>query len=211
MNRYLTWILVSSFLALSVWSGWEPTSRDVWYIEFTPAAAIFLSFLFMNGKFHFSAMSRILVFAWLCWHTIGAHYTFAGVPFQWFSELFGSTRNHFDRISHFLIGLYAYPIAEWIIRTKHIAFRTALVFSLCIIMSVAAGYEIFEWIYATLDGGDTGIEILGAQGDVWDAQKDMLCDTVGALVSLTLFAGLGRGKRKTQSRQDKQSAATQEP
>ena len=30
-----------------------------------------------------------------------------------------------------------------------------------------------------LEGGDAGIEFLGSQGDVWDAQKDMLADTLG--------------------------------
>ena len=28
---------------------------------------------------------------------------------------------------------------------------------------------------------------LGSQGDVWDAQKDILCDTLGALCASTLF------------------------
>ena len=28
---------------------------------------------------------------------------------------------------------------------------------------------------------------LGSQGDAWDAQKDILCDTLGALCAVTLF------------------------
>ena len=28
---------------------------------------------------------------------------------------------------------------------------------------------------------------LGSQGDAWDAQKDILCDTLGALCASTLF------------------------
>ena len=28
---------------------------------------------------------------------------------------------------------------------------------------------------------------LGSQGDAWDAQKDILCDTLGALCAATLF------------------------
>jgi putative membrane protein len=39
-----------------------------------------------------------------------------------------------------------------------------------------------------LEGGDAGIEFLGSQGDVWDAQKDMLADTLGALLALLVFA-----------------------
>ena len=28
---------------------------------------------------------------------------------------------------------------------------------------------------------------LGSQGDVWDAQKDILCDTLGAICSTALY------------------------
>ncbi len=54
-------------------------------------------------------------------------------------------------------------------------------------MAIAAGYEIIEWWYAVIAGGEAGIEFLGSQGDIWDAQKDMLADTLGALFSLILF------------------------
>ena len=60
-------------------------------------------------------------------------------------------------------------------------------FALFAIMSLAAGYEIIEWWYAAIAGGDEGIAFLGSQGDIWDAQKDMLCDTMGAILSLVLL------------------------
>lgn len=56
------------------------------------------------------------MFIWLILHTIGAKYTFAEVPFDWFNNLIGSERNNFDRVAHFSIGLYAYPLAEYLIR-----------------------------------------------------------------------------------------------
>ena len=34
---------------------------------------------------------------------------------------------------------------------------------------------------------DAGAAFLGSQGDVWDAQKDILCDTLDALCASTLF------------------------
>ena len=54
-------------------------------------------------------------------------------------------------------------------------------------MSVAASYEIIEWLYAVIEGGNAGVEFLGSQGDIWDAQKDMLADTMGALTALVIF------------------------
>ena len=38
-----------------------------------------------------------------------------------------------------------------------------------------------------MDGGNAGIEVLGSQGDIWDAQKDMLADTLGAISPLILL------------------------
>ena len=41
--------------------------------------------------------------------------------------------------------------------------------------------------YAVVDGGEAGAAFLGSQGDAWDAQKDILCDTLGAICSSGLF------------------------
>ena len=70
-----------------------------------------------------------------------------------------------------------------------------LFFSLFFIMSVAAVYEIIEWQYAVIDGGEAGLEVLGSQGDIWDAQKDMLADTLGALTALAVFVFARPDKR----------------
>ena len=78
-------------------------------------------------------------------------------------------------------------MAELLLRRKLCRPALALFFSLFFIMSVAAAYEIIEWQYAVIDGGQAGIEVLGSQGDIWDAQKDMLSDTLGALTSLFIF------------------------
>ena len=37
---------------------------------------------------------------------------------------------------------------------------------------------------------------LGSQGDEWDAQKDILCDTFGAVCSATLFLSLNRNEQE---------------
>ena len=55
--------------------------------------------------------------------------------------------------------------------------------------------------YAVLEGGDAGIEFLGSQGDIWDAQKDMLADTLGAVFTLVLFAFVRSGLSETRRAQ----------
>ena len=127
------------------------------------------------------------MFLWLVWHTIGGHYTFANVPFDFITNFFDFQRNHFDRIGHVAIGFYAYPMAEFLTRKKYANYVVSSLFRLFFILSIAATYEIVEWIYAVIEGGNTGIEFLGSQGDIWDAQKDMLADMIGAIVSLGLF------------------------
>ncbi len=135
----------------------------------------------------FSNISYTLMSMWLFWHTIGGHYTFANVPFDFITNLFNFERNHFDRVGHFVIGFYAYAMAEFLVRKNYTNKILASFFGLFLIMSIAAGYEIIEWAYAVIEGGNSGIEFLGSQGDIWDAQKDMLADTLGAIVSLCLY------------------------
>jgi len=175
------------YLAVFLFSAFQPASRAVWIAEIIPALIILAIIWGVSRHFEFSTTAYCLMFVWLILHTIGAKYTFAEVPFDWFNQLIGSERNNFDRVAHFSIGLYAYPIAEYLLRNKLMSIKLALSFALFAIMSLAAGYEIIEWWYAALAGGDEGIAFLGSQGDIWDAQKDMLMDTLGAISSLILF------------------------
>ena len=172
------------FAALAV----APVSRTVWIAEVIPVALVFIGLALSYPRFRFSNTAYALMAFWLFWHTIGGHYTFANVPFDWFNGLIGSERNQFDRIGHFSVGFYAYACAEWMLRRGHCRYVPANAFALLLVMGIAAGYEIIEWWYAVLEGGDAGIEFLGSQGDIWDAQKDMLADTLGAVCVLILFA-----------------------
>lgn len=93
----------------------------------------------------------------------------------------------FDRVGHFIIWFYAFPIVELVLRKKCITNNTtAYLFALFSIISIAWIYEIFEWVYALyLDPASWGA-VLGSQWDVWDAQKDILMDTLGA-ISILVF------------------------
>ncbi len=136
----------------------------------------------------FSNSSYALMAVFILLHTIGGHYTFERVPFDWFSELFGFERNHYDRIAHFSVGFYAYPLAEWMVTRRLV--RTGWIvalFPLFAIIAVAGVYEIFEWQYAVSADASAGIAVLGSQGDIWDAQKDILADTLGALSVIALY------------------------
>ena len=180
-------ILALMIVATMVWSSINPADMRVWWAEMVPIMAIFAGLLLTFRKFQFSNTSYVLMSVLLIMHTIGAHYTFANVPFDWVTDTFGFERNHYDRVAHFSVGFYAYAAAELLVRKNWARPVTAMFFGLFFIMSVAAAYEIIEWQFAVIEGGDAGIEFLGSQGDEWDAQKDMLADTLGALAALVLF------------------------
>lgn len=180
-------LLSGLYCLVFLFSAIAPSSRAVWVAEIIPAVGILVCIWLVSRKFQFSKLAYLLMFIWLSLHTIGAKYTFAEVPFDWFNQFIGSERNNFDRVAHFSIGLYAFPIAEYVYHTRVMNKLPAMMFALFAIMSLAAAYEIIEWWYAALAGGDEGIAFLGSQGDIWDAQKDMLCDTLGAITALSLF------------------------
>lgn len=185
-------LLLAAALALvALWSGIQPADRAVWWAEVTPIFTIYGLLLLSWPRFRFSPLAYLLMSLWMLMHLAGAHYTFANVPFDWgnrlLAPLLGEGRNHYDRLGHYVIGFYSFAVAEWLLRRRLCALPLACCCALFAIMSVAAAYEIIEWLYAVIEGGNAGIEFLGSQGDVWDAQKDMLADTLGALTALGLF------------------------
>lgn len=169
-------------------SGIEPPAgTDVWLAEIVWSAlyCLFLIFAFF-AKIRFSVTAYSLAALWCVLQAVGAHYSFEHVPA--FDGLFGFERNHFDRLAHFSIGLNALLVCEFLFDKKIVFSRTAAgVLGFFVIVAVAGIWEIVEWIYAVVDGGETGAAFLGSQGDVWDAQKDMLSDALGGITAGIFF------------------------
>ncbi len=183
-------ILLIGYITLFIVLGINPYARDVWFVENGPIFSIVLLLViaWIRG-IRFSNTAYFFMSFLLYMHTIGGHYTFERVPFDWFNNLIGSERNMYDRVAHFTVGFYALPFAEYLLRYKLVAKKwIAYALPLFFIISIAAIYEMFEWWYAATYGGEAGAAFLGSQGDIWDAQKDMLMDTLGAVFSLLVFA-----------------------
>lgn len=185
--QYIPHLLLTIYTLVFVWGAIEPYSRAVWYVENGPilAIAVLLTIWYVRGV-RFSNLSYILMSFLLIWHTIGGHYTFELVPFDWFTDFFGFERNMYDRIGHFSVGFYAFPIIEYLLRTGKMSRPLAYTFGVFSIAFVAMGYELVEWIYAVTSDPTAGAAFLGSQGDIWDAQKDMLMDTLGAVAMIPL-------------------------
>jgi putative membrane protein len=188
MQKKLPQILLGLYLLEFIALGINPYSRDVWIAENIPIVLIVLFLAATYRRFRFSNTSYVLMSVLVFLHTIGGYYTFERVPFGFVTDLFGFTRNHYDRIAHFSVGFYAYPIAEYLARKGLTASKGLMAFAgITAIFTVASVYEIIEWLYAASADPTAGIAFLGSQGDVWDAQKDMLADGLGAISASILF------------------------
>jgi putative membrane protein len=185
---YFPPLLLGVYLLVFTACAIAPYDRAVWWAENVPVLIVVGAIISLSRLHRFSNESYALMAVFIILHTIGGHYTFERVPFDWFSQLFGFERNHYDRIAHFSVGFYAYPLAEWMVMRRLV--RTGWIvalFPLFAIIAVAGVYEVFEWQYATSADPMAGIAVLGSQGDIWDAQKDILADTLGAMLVIILY------------------------
>jgi len=196
-NKYLlvlTGIFAIEWFLLAI----SPYDRADWALENVIVVAFVILLATTYKKFPLSRISFTLIFLFLLLHEIGAHYTYAKVPYdEWFTELFGYSlnesmgfvRNHFDRLVHFCYGLLlAYPIREVFIRIADVRGFWGYFLPLDLTMSTSMMFELFEWGAAELFGGDLGMAYLGTQGDVWDAHKDMALASLGAFIAMLLTA-----------------------
>ncbi len=200
----------SALLALlTVW--WTalaiaPLDRHAWLLE---NALLVVAVVVLAATYRWFQLSRIsytLIFLFLCLHTLGAHYTYAAVPYdRWWASLTGVTfnewvgweRNNFDRVVHFSYGLLlAYPIRELFLRIAGVRGFWGYFLPLDLTMSTSALFELIEWLAAELFGGDLGVAYLGTQGDVWDAHKDMALASLGALIAMSATAFLNFRSRR---------------
>ncbi len=182
-------ILFLSYLIFFAFLGIHPYSRDVWIAENTPIVAIvLLLFVLYVKNIRFSNAAYLLMSVLIFLHTVGGHYTFERVPFEWFSKLFGFERNMYDRVAHFTVGFYAFAWVELSLRQGWVRSKAYAYFSaFCFIAAIAASYEIIEWIYAVNSNSASGSAFLGSQGDIWDAQEDMALDMSGGAVALLFY------------------------
>jgi putative membrane protein len=168
------------------WSAVRPHDLFTWFLEVFPAL---IGIALAIATRHRFPLTPILYTA-LAIHAVvlafGGHYTYAEVPLGfWMQEAFGFSRNHYDRIGHFLQGFVPALLArEILIRFRVIDGRRWLAFVVvAICLAVSAAYELLEFGVAVATG-EKSDAFLGTQGDVWDTQKDMALALIGAIAAL---------------------------
>lgn len=185
------WLVVAVLAAL-VWSGIMPYDQATWWMEVAPIF-IALPILIATRKRH---PLTLLVCALLAVHAlilvVGGHYTYARVPLGfWMEDLFGFTRNHYDRLGHFAQGFVPAVLArELLLRFAGLrrgVWTWLVVVLVC--LGFSAFYELIEWWAALLEGS-AATDFLGTQGDPWDTQADMAMAGIGAVTALVLMSAV---------------------
>ena len=217
------YLLSLSALFLVEWAllAIAPFDRKDWALE---NALVFLlvPFLVLTRKrLPLSLISYTSIFLFLCLHEVGAHYTYAKVPYDdWFrgltgtslNELLGFQRNHFDRLAHFSFGLLlAYPIREVFLRVADVRGVWGYYLPLDVTMATSMLFELIEWGAAELFGGDLGVAYLGTQGDVWDAHKDMAFATLGAVIAMLVTIAINVTLQRDFARELAESLRVKQP
>jgi putative membrane protein len=211
------YLLILSILFLTEWAflAIDPYDRKDWALE-NFLVLVFAVFLALTYKrLPLSRISYTLIFIFLLIHEVGAHYTYAKVPYNdWFISMFGTNfnelvgweRNNFDRVVHFSYGLLlAYPIREIYFRIADAEGFWGYFLPLDITMSTSMLFELFEWLAAELFGGELGVAYLGTQGDIWDAHKDMGLASLGALIAMLITIAINRYLQKDFAKEWSQS------
>jgi putative membrane protein len=177
--------------ALTLWA--PPAGRTSWWLEVGPGLLEVGILIATYRRMPLSHLVYTTVFVHILVLIYGGYYTYALTPLgEWAKHALGLSRNHYDRVGHVALG--AFPVLltrEVLLRTSPLQRGKWLFFiSVSIVFALAAFWELLEWWVTLLVAGDVGQAFLGSQGDVWDAQWDMLLALVGALWSLTLASGL---------------------
>lgn len=189
LPHYLLIIYIVLFIVCSI----NPYNKDVWMIENLTVLAIVIPLVLTYKQFQFSNLAYISMSVLIYLHTIGGHYSFGKVPFDFITNLFDFERNHFDRIAHFTVGFYAYAAAELLLYKKWTSSKFILfTYPIFFIFTVGSVYEIFEWITAFFAETEAGGLFLGSQGDIWDPQKDILANGLGAIAAAILFFNVNK-------------------
>lgn len=183
-------LLVVVALAVLVWSGLGPKDRFTWVLEVAPGVAGMIVLAAVYPFFRFTPLVYTLVTIHVIILFVGGHYTYAEVPlFDWLRDVFGWSRNHFDRVGHFAQGFVPAMLArEVLLRRSPLGRGKWLVtFVLCLCLAISSIYELLEW-QAAVWSGESATAFLGTQGDPWDTQKDMALCLVGAAAALALLS-----------------------
>lgn len=192
VQKRLTGLLLILLLLAQI----EQPYPEVALLQHLPTMLLIIASPWLLRRWPLSTASVACIALFMALHTLGGRYAYSNVPYDdWartltgtsLSDLFGWSRNHYDRLVHFAFGaLSVIPVAEVARRWGGLGKRGAALAVLGWVLAISALYEIFEWLLTIAAAGETADRYNGQQGDIWDAQKDMALATLGAIMAMIL-------------------------
>lgn len=188
VRTHLLFLLVMLAI-VAAWSAVAPHDYLTWALETFPVFIALGLLLATYASFPLTDMAYVLIALHGVVLLVGGHYTYAEVPaFNWLRDEFHLSRNHYDRVGHFVQGFVPAIIGrELLLRTSPLKpgkWLFAIIVLGC--TGISALYELLEW-QVSVWSKEAGNAFLATQGDIWDTQKDMALALIGAVSALLLL------------------------
>jgi putative membrane protein len=193
-HRKLPLVLLAVLSVVCLATAWAPPAGlKNWALEVVPGLLMvgwmvaFYRRMPLSHLVYVGTLLHVLVLVY------GGYHSYANTPLgDWAKHAFGLSRNHYDRVGHFALGFFPGLLTrEVLLRQTPLRPGGWLGFlAWCVVFAVGAFWEILEWWTTLIVAGDLGQAFLGSQGDVWDAQWDMLFVGIGGVVALVFFSRL---------------------
>ena len=90
----------------------NPHDRADWALENIFPISQLIAVVISYRYFKFTRLSYYMIFVYLFVQSWGGHFTYAeAAPFNWIRDHYHLSRNHYDRVAHFMLGfLLGIPI-----------------------------------------------------------------------------------------------------
>lgn len=186
------WSLIAVIVGSAVLSFLVTEDRVNWFLDAGWVVAGVPILIATRRRFPLTSILNWLLAMHALVLIAGGHWTYEKNPLGlWLQQVFQTERNHYDRFGHFMQGFVpAILFREIYFRCSPVqgqAWLNFFAFTSC--LAFTAVFELIEWMATTIAGAE-GDAFLGHQGDVWDAQWDMLWAMIGATLSLISLATL---------------------
>lgn len=197
-DRPLQFMIIIYLVVFAVLSL-RPVDNFEWWYENVESAVLIIVSLAVYRKGRLTNLSYICILILLILHSIGAHYTYPLCPVgEWIKAVSGSVRNNYDRLVGFAFGfLISIPVMEVLYRRLRLRYTEACIIAVTIITAVCAMNSLVEMYTTLLFSSERADIFIGAQGDVWDSQKDIAISLLGAAINMgsCIFMKLRRNNR----------------
>ena len=181
--------LIVIFVLLWIVLAIEPKDFGIWALENVLVVTVFPLVLWLDRRYNFNNLTYLSLTAFVVLHLFGAHFTYNDMTyFIWYSDWFGFERNYYDQFIHFLFGLMVFVPFFEVFFHQGISRRLSYLLAFLFVTGIGAGYEILEWLSMEVfcpEPQEVCLEQL-TQGDIWDAQKDMLFAVIGSVFALIM-------------------------